>query len=385
MSWAYFTAYLDGTRPILKAERDELADQLALKLVYPCGRFSLHAPTITAIKASNLITSMTAISDAGTPVAGAIYDLITITLAPSFSDLTGSIATALTGEGITLAELTAIIASKADSFRFWNFLKRLIDALQFADHPISFTRRAVGANATKWGHLEFGTASSPAKRYLRKAFDRRTRLCTGGTADPETGCAAPDCCTSTETWADEIDAASGALSEFVGYAQSGCTVPPGSLQCDFGLTSTTSTEVVYESASGLGCCTAGSGGETQTLLDEHTTAAILARARSNLPAFSSSFAAGTVEAFTDLNPDELTVTKRAVQYKITLPTFLAALGYTTFAMAWNETFTPEGGGSPTILNRLYVWDGSATETPVYTMDDPDAPGTKTLTDFSFGC
>ncbi|NBW38511.1 MAG: hypothetical protein EBR30_26525 [Cytophagia bacterium] len=127
-----------------------------------------------------------------------------------------------------------------------------------------------------------------------------------------------------------------------------------------------------------------SAGGTNTLSTEWTTAELETDVYNAIPAFSGSFSGGVAcsGAYYDKTSDELTITKRKMEYKFVLPTLT---GYSCYKITWNETFTPEGGGSTTVTAKSYIWNGTDTETPVYTIDVPAAQGTTTVTDVSVSC
>ena len=76
----------------------------------------------------------------------------------------------------------------------------------------------------------------------------------------------------------------------------------------------------------------------------------------------------------DLTSDELTMTKRALQYKFTLPTLT---GFSAYQIDWIERFTPVVG-SVVDTPKTYNWDGVATETGAYTVNAPATPGEVTI-------
>jgi hypothetical protein len=125
------------------------------------------------------------------------------------------------------------------------------------------------------------------------------------------------------------------------------------------------------------------GSYTETLSDEYTTAQLISDVDAAIPAFSGAFSTGSGTAFFDVTTDELTATKRALEYKFALPA-LVALGYTTYRLDWVERFTPEGG-SPTDTAKFYNWDGSATETGVYTVSAPSTQGTTSIVNVVASC
>lgn len=143
-------------------------------------------------------------------------------------------------------------------------------------------------------------------------------------------------------------------------------------------------------ATGSGCQTSSAGAfeytgtATNTLSDEYTTAELYSDVVSQIPSFSGSFSgpASCTGAYYDTTSDELTITMRKMEYRFVLPTLT---GYSCYKISWNETFTPEGGGSATVTPKSYVWNGSDTVTPTYTIDVPQNQGTTTVTDISFSC
>lgn len=125
---------------------------------------------------------------------------------------------------------------------------------------------------------------------------------------------------------------------------------------------------------------------TLTLSDEYTTVELEADVDAALPAFSGGYSSGACSdgAFFDISTDERTITKRAMEYLFELPDLT---GHVCYRIDWEEVFTPEGGGSPTVTPKFYNWDGVATETPAYTIDPPATQGTTTVENVavSFDC
>lgn len=126
------------------------------------------------------------------------------------------------------------------------------------------------------------------------------------------------------------------------------------------------------------CCTIASfgfqfyGSITETLSNEYTNAVLSANVSAALPTYSGSFADGNCQsALYDLSSDEVTMTKRKTEYKFTIPSLT---GYSCYRITWVERFAPEAGGSPTNTALTYIWNGTATETPVYELEVPDIQG-----------
>ena len=136
MTWSHFTAYLDGSRPITKAERDELYDNFAALLVSTgvngCSDsgYALRTSDQTAIKATNLLTDLASLDGPGlgTNTKGRLQTIIAATLSV-FESYPSPVSTALTAAGITSGERDTIIASYLDDHRLWNYYRALINAL----------------------------------------------------------------------------------------------------------------------------------------------------------------------------------------------------------------------------------------------------------------
>lgn len=120
------------------------------------------------------------------------------------------------------------------------------------------------------------------------------------------------------------------------------------------------------------------GSADSTLSEEWTTAELETDVTNAIPTFSGSFLGGVdcTGAYYDKTTDELTITKRKMEYKFPLPSLT---GYTCYSLTWDEVFTPKGGGSTTSTSKSYVWNGSDTETPIYTINVPITEGTITVT------
>ena len=104
------------------------------------------------------------------------------------------------------------------------------------------------------------------------------------------------------------------------------------------------------------------------LLTEDTPIAALGN---ELPAYPNSWN-GECSSYRNLDSDEITCTIRRFRYKFQLPNMS---GITAYGITWNE------GG----VAKSYTWDGSASETPVYTVTEPSINGIKEITDTAFTC
>jgi hypothetical protein len=169
MTWTQFTAYLDGTRPIRKEERDELYDQLAALFTGGCSAsgYTLNAADLVTVKASNVLTDRARMDGPSSALYRDRLSVLISTASAAFSNYSSAVTTALTGEGITSTERDALLNANVDSWKLWNYYKRLIDALACLP-TISVQCRTRSASKTKCGFLEFGSPSSPPKYYRTK-------------------------------------------------------------------------------------------------------------------------------------------------------------------------------------------------------------------------
>ena len=110
------------------------------------------------------------------------------------------------------------------------------------------------------------------------------------------------------------------------------------------------------------------GNAIESLLDEYTTAHLIADAVAALPAYPNTWT-GTCSSYRDLSTDEQTYTLRRFKYRLALPNLS---GYTTYNLSWLE-----GGTS-----RTYVWNGTDTFTPTYTVNEPVSNGSISITNIS---
>lgn len=398
MSWAYFTAYLDGTRPITKAERDELADQLAAKLTFPCGRFGLDATRQTAIRASLLATDLIGVRDGVSTFAQGLYTAITSTYAVAFGGSSAVLAaqtTALAAEGITDTQLAAIRTSAADHFRLWNFYKRFIDALVPTIASSTGYSRSVSASKSKVGYVEFDGPSSPPRIYLRTTASGSVTLASFSAADCSSGCYYkritttngqvdfdPD--TMLESYSGTWQVAEDTDSDCVVDLTTPFDPTGGALGGDGDTATVTLTTLV---TSGSGVCNSGNlftGSNTFTRTNEYTTALLNTKVDADLT-LPGSFSAGlSTLGYRELTTDEIDLAKTKSEYKFALPS-LVALGYVTYRLDWIERFSPLGGGAPTDTAKFYNWDGVATETPVYAVAPPATNGTVTVIGLTASC
>lgn len=132
MTWSYFTAYLDASRPIAKVERDELYTNLAALLgTAGCSAagYSLNSTDQTAIKGSSLITDLASLDGPGATNTKARLHTVLETAASAFSNYSAAVSAALTAEGLTSTTRGEIISSRIDDYRLWNYYRRVINGL----------------------------------------------------------------------------------------------------------------------------------------------------------------------------------------------------------------------------------------------------------------
>jgi hypothetical protein len=423
MAWTYFTALLDGTRPITKNERDELYSQLATKLLCP-PRFSLPSSYMTPLKASGLLTDRAALLDSllSSTILGRL-DVIIDGATAAFSNCATAKTAALATAGLTAGNLTTLLAGAVDHYKLWNFYRSWIEGLTPNPPPNpTLVARTASASKTKCGFSEF-VVSSPPKIYLTRTsrgtvsliyeinacngeyyvITQASSLTSGSKDYNRATCAVTDTHSGTYSDSSPGSASCAAYSSSTGI--SGDT--------DLGgdgtpvLTSTTYTTptlgvggATRYGLSGAGCAGAAgcsaydngaaiysrfyrTGSQVSTLSNEFTTALLVSDTLAAIPAFSGSYSAGAATALYDLTTDQLTASLRSLQYKFTLPTLT---GYVSYRIEWQEVFTPAVGG-PTSVAKSYTWDGVATETPAYTIPAPSTKGSTvvTITGITAGC
>lgn len=224
---------------------------------------------------------------------------------------------------------------------------------------------SIEATHSKFGFGEnAGYESTPPKIYLR--------LTASGTSTQNqwTG---PDC--TTTPLPDNVNAFSGyqeydedaaliadgiAVNGTVIPGAGNLPVPCGTLECIPVDTATTRTYT------GDGICYNGypafkyTGTVVGTFSDEFTTTELIAKAVSNLPSYPGTWD-GDCSAYRDLDADELAYTLRRFKYKFELPDLT---GFTTYRIDWMEGSTA----------RYYTWNGTDTETGVYTVAEPGTNG-----------
>jgi hypothetical protein len=263
---------------------------------------------------------------------------------------------------------------------------------------------SISASATKCGHDEFGTPSSPPKKYLVKTQSggltdsvylsgyTYTNTWSGAVTFSRSGCSSSDT-RQLDVTVSGTCSASISLTGASGQIEAGAG--PNGLQmwdvdCSgstavalYGCSGPTVVSTTVKEYASPPCGSAGAGGSTVTLTlsDEYTTAQLISDVVAALPSYPGTWV-GTCSSFRDLESDELTYTIRRFKYKFQLPDLT---GFTCYKITWNELFTP-AVGSPYILNnRVYDWNGLASETGEWEIDEQAVNGSVTITDIAVSC
>lgn len=137
-AWEEFTDYLDGTRPITAAERDELWTALASLLEECGGRWRLVDEDMDAIKASRLATDKTSlVNEAGDDFRDGDLAVILIDIEDTFSGTTGydAFKAVADDEGLTEEQLGELVSESGrvtsfDTWHLWNLYKRVLTYLR---------------------------------------------------------------------------------------------------------------------------------------------------------------------------------------------------------------------------------------------------------------
>lgn len=130
-TWTYFTSYLDGSRPVTKAERDELYTQLSAKLTSCPGGYSLYSAFQTALINSNLSADRAYLVWSGGSLNGRIHDVLEAA-SSAWSNYSSIVTSALSAEGISASERSNILSSNVEDHRLWNYYRRVIDGIYCA-------------------------------------------------------------------------------------------------------------------------------------------------------------------------------------------------------------------------------------------------------------
>ncbi len=270
----------------------------------------------------------------------------------------------------------------------------------------------ISASLTKCGFAEFGTPSSPPKKYRTKAqTGGLTNSCDFGGPNEQTDASfwygdityARGSCAITDTRYLRVGVTLGTdvgncfgVRDFAGekaddlsggdskgcymwatdcatvtlYALQGCCTGTGTI------VSTTVKTYADNSCPPFGCEDGTVTGPTVTvtLSNEYTTAHLIADTISALPSYPGTFStSGSCSSYRNLSSDELTYSLRRFKYKFILPDLT---GIECYKITWLEGATP----------REYEWNGTDTETPVYgPVEEPASNGSVFINTIVFDC
>lgn len=133
----------------------------------------------------------------------------------------------------------------------------------------------------------------------------------------------------------------------------------------------TATSATYTGDNTCRTATEFFGTASDTLSLEYATSDLIFNAVNSLPSYPGTWD-GTCSSYRDLDTDEMTYTVRRFKYKFELPTLTGCVSY---SFTWMEGSTL----------RSYTWNGSDTETPTYTVNEPSTNGTIAITAIDVSC
>jgi hypothetical protein len=106
-------------------------------------------------------------------------------------------------------------------------------------------------------------------------------------------------------------------------------------------------------------------------------------AEAALPSWLGTWLGSGCSAFRNLSPDESSYSIREARFKFKLPAGAALPAGKKLSIAYQTTFTPEAGGSPTVTPG--TTEITATESAVIVVGVPGTDGTTTLTMTAHEC
>lgn len=234
---------------------------------------------------------------------------------------------------------------------------------------------SIQSSMTKCGFDENpGHASTPPKIYLKRTFSGSL---TNRTYDNGTSCTGTFVeVTSTYSGYCEQDGVDCVTpinnSLTVDGVAWGCgdAFPTGcsAVECVPVITATTAT---YTGDNTCRTATEFYGTASDTLSIEYATSDLIVNTLNALPSYPNTWD-GTCSSYRDLDTDEMTYTVRRFKYKFELPTLT---GCTSYQISWMEGSTA----------RSYTWNGTDTETGIYTVNEPSSNGTIAITDVQVTC
>lgn len=147
--------------------------------------------------------------------------------------------------------------------------------------------------------------------------------------------------------------------------------PCGALECPYIYTGNTITCTGDAVCRGAGNSFDYTGTATDTLSVEYTTAELKTNTIAALPSYPDTWD-GDCSALLDIDSDQLSCTIRQFKYKFALPDLTLC---TAYHIHWLE------GDN----EKSYTWNGSDTETPTYTVEQPAENGTIEISDITYDC
>jgi hypothetical protein len=384
-SWLHFTDYLDGSRPITKAERDELFSNYDAALRGCSDNYQLHGGLVAEMIANGYLHDLVPLYAFGS--LASIQQLgRTITDAPVFNPSGGQrLLEAADDEGVSLDPLLEpfqrMRASQLDHYRIWNILKRAIDKLSCELPVLEF--RSVQAAKSKYGYTEFGYVgpTPPRKKYLRKTYSGS--MLEKGYTDPDGPCETEASCSTTNTYSGhiEIDRFTG---EIVENTYNVSSTQPDCLGGGNWESEAVSPTVYVTEGQGCGGGTGApffynysSGTITETLSDEYTTEQVIIDATDALGDYSDwePVPLGYWEvASLDIPPEELSAEVRRGKYRFALPDLS---GVACYRIEWDEVFYPDDD-DPVITHRTWTRGGETDYSSTYTVNPPETEGYVTV-------
>ncbi len=246
-----------------------------------------------------------------------------------------------------------------------------------APAPTLVCRTASGSQS-KCGYGEY-VPSTPPKRYLRKTYSGTATGTLYSPAYDEEGNITSECadvsCTSTVQWSgyqeysQENDCVGGGTDTYA-WTHTVNDCPCDTMEetpCYWeGIPSDSATQRIFTDQyggacvySGFGLYRRGTGSLIETLSNEYSDSMLWADLTGGVVLSGSYTSEGCTSAEADWDTDHLTLTLRRMGYKFLLPDLT---GVACYRITWEENW----GG--TIVPMSYQWNGSATETPVYTIN-----------------
>ncbi len=242
----------------------------------------------------------------------------------------------------------------------------------------------VSASKSKCGFAEFGTPSSPPKRYVTATL---VQTC----ANTHTGASGSFTCYINQAGLFSCPTTlSGEGDSCAGDIIFNCNGSGPNELCDDLCNDCGDFDCSYASTTQQLCvatvCFGGDGlpgksySQTTTLSNEYDSATLKSNVIAALPAFDGVYD-DTCSATYNLSNDETSFTLSRCKYVINFnqPLCLGAVVH------WIERFTPSIGGSSTDVQRSYAASGGETQIGPFTIPDPTDNGTTTPMNATVDC